>query len=244
MNLSSVPFLVAAILAFYPLCALAARRSNPEQAPRLTPLVILGVLLGLWGLVSSWASLTDLYDRETFLGWLPGLWLPLVPILIATTCYLLSPSLRESLKRTLNGTPTHWHVLFQGLRLVSAGAMYKAYLGAFPVHFAMYSGGPDFLFSLSAFWMASRVKQGNVSRTGLILWNAIGFAALGLTAPLLLQLGLPGPMQLFHEPPLSDVILEFPMALAPTFTGPLLMVLNALWIKHLFFDAEACPKIK
>lgn len=238
MNHSTVPFLVLALLAFLPACAAVAARRLPERAPRMMPLVVLSLLLGIWVAVSSWASTTDLYDQEAFLRLLPGFWLPLVPMLIATFCYIASPTLRCTLTRTLNGTPRHWHVLFQALRLASAGAMYKAYQGEFPIYFAVFSGGPDFLYALSALWMSTRVKRGEISRTALIAWNIIGFAALALTAPLLLQLGLPGPLQVFTTAPLSDIILEFPMALAPTLTGPLFIMMNALWIKHLICEED------
>ena len=43
-----------------------------------------------------------------------------------------------------------------------------------------------------------------------------------------MQMGLPGPLQVFDGPPASEALLVYPMALAPTVVVPIFLMLN-LW---------------
>ena len=42
----------------------------------------------------------------------------------------------------------------------------------------------------------------------------------------LMQLSQPGPFWIYREPPSTDLVLAFPMALVPTFIAPLLVLLH------------------
>ena len=41
-----------------------------------------------------------------------------------------------------------------------------------------------------------------------------------------MQLSQPGPFWIYREPPSTDLVLAFPMALVPTFIAPLLVLLH------------------
>ncbi len=51
-----------------------------------------------------------------------------------------------------------------------------------------------------------------------------------MTAPLLIQLGLPGALQVFTQPPTAEVVYRFPMSLAPIMVVPTFVTFNLLGI--------------
>lgn len=62
----------------------------------------------------------------------------------------------------------------------------------------------------------------------MIFFVVVGAAIIILLAGLLLQMGLPGSMQVFTSIPSTIALFEFPMVLAPTLVVPLLVGFNLL----------------
>jgi len=121
----------------------------------------------------------------------------------------------------------------QAVRISAAGTLIKTLQGDFPLYFELGVGIPDLLFGFSALAIAWAVSSGRIGWRGLAVWNLVGFAVVALPAVLLAQMGLPGPMQVFHGPPASEVLLVYPMALAPTVVVPFFLMLNlwaAIWL--------------
>jgi len=191
----------------------------------------------LWALASAALAITGTYLSERFLRLLPGLWLPLVPMLAVLGAIGASREVRQSLLGVLDVTPPEWLVAVHALRILALGTLVKTLQGEFPLHFELGVGLPDLAFGLSAPWMLYGVRGGAIGWRGLASWHLVGFAAVALPALPLLQLGLPGPLQLFDTPPTSEALLVYPMALAPTVAVPLFLLLNLwsaawLWVRR------------
>jgi hypothetical protein len=240
MQLSSIPFLIAALLGFTGWLTLRARRLESITIGQQWAVWALLAALLAWAGLSAYLALSGTYLTSAFLQWLPGLWLPLVPFAIVGLTLAASRGLRHALIEVLDVTPPLWLVLLQALRISAAGTLIKTLQGEFPYHFELGVGIPDLLFGLSALVVALAVSRNAIGWFGLAVWNLIGFAVVSLPALLLAQMGLPGPMQIFHGPPASEALLVYPMALAPTVVVPLFLMLN-LWVAAWLFVRR--PKI-
>jgi CheY-like chemotaxis protein len=109
--------------------------------------------------------------------------------------------------------------------IVAIGTIIKAVAGQFPAYFAFLVGAPDLLFGLSALILGWQASVRNLSQRFLIAWNLIGVAVILPAAPLI-QLGLPGPIQIFTSEPTAEKLFDFPMVLAPSIIVPTLVLLN------------------
>ncbi len=187
---------------------------------------LLLILLG-WGITSATLALAGVYRSPRFLALLPGLWLPLIPFVISIGGVLLSTTLRGALRAVADHTTPRFWYLLQALRVLAIGTIFKTIAGEFPIYFALLVGVPDLLFGLSAIIVARRLSRQAIRPGALIAWNAIGVAVI-LPAVPLIQMGLPGPLQVFTAEPTALKVLEFPMVLAPSVIVPLFMLLNFL----------------
>ena len=102
-------------------------------------------------------------------------------------------------------------------------------IGEFPAYFEYGVGIPDFLFGVSAFWIGRKAMQGEITEKGFLVWNLVGALVIVPSAPILLQLGLPGPVQVFTSLPDARAILTYPMSIAPMIGVPLFVLVN-LWV--------------
>lgn len=231
MRFSTVPFLVIAIVV---LVAMATRRvANQGQLSRRevrSVHLLLAVLVG-WGVLSSTLALTGVYASPRFLSLLPGLWLPFVPFVLAIGGTVISPDLRSALRSAVNHTPRHWQIYVHAARILAIGTILKARAGEFPAYFAYLVGVPDLIFGLSAFIVGRQALADRLHRRSLIAWNLVGVAVI-LPASPLMQMGLPGPLEVFTSEPTASRMLEFPMVLAPTLVVPMFVLLNmvAAWV--------------
>ena len=99
----------------------------------------------------------------------------------------------------------------------------------FPAYFEIGVGIPDLLYACPLSWLPVWRTRDRIGKKGLIVWNLIGFLIIVPTASLLIQMGLPGPLQVFTTPPKALVIYEYPMALAPSVTVPFSVMFN-MWV--------------
>ena len=128
--------------------------------------------------------------------------------------------LRSGLIKMVDGTPAHWLTGIHMVRILALGAVIKAAHGLFPEMFAWYVGIPDFLFGLSAVLLTLRGRLRPPRRGMLIAWNFLG--------AMVILLPVNGLMHRYMDAPLFEALFMFPMALAPTFLVPTLVMLNLL----------------
>ena len=226
MRPTLTPLLVAAELGF--LFALAWRTSRLTEI-RPGPVYAHLLWFAAYAVVAAVLGARGVYVSDALLATLPGLWLPVVPVLVAIVPVLLFGSVRDGLRRIVDVTPWHWFAYFHGLRVAAVGSAYKTMIGEFPAFFEYGVGVPDLLFGLSAFWVAGKAKRGALGRRAFLTWNLIGLLVIVPSTPVLLQMGLPGPLQVFTSVPDARAVFTYPMALAPMVGVPLLVLVN-LWV--------------
>lgn len=220
MPLSTIPLLFAAQIGFLALAAMRARTAKAFAAA-----TIIAVVLLAWGFASAAIALGGVYDSGGFLRLLPGLWLPAVPFVVVLTTFVL-PVVRTGLSDMLQAVPADWFVGIQALRIAALGTLIKTIQGDFPLEVELAIGLTDLAFGLSAVWMFVLARCGSVSADALAIWHLVGVLIILMPGELVLQTGLPGPLRVFTEYPTSEVMLDWPMALAPSLVVPCFLLLN------------------
>ena len=226
--ISSVPFLFAAQVLFLLKADQFAQKQGTSSHYSRKAVLITITALTLWGCLSAALSLGGLYDDLSFLSMLPGLWLPLVPIVIAGLVLLFLPLARTRFHQIALAVPPQWWIGIQTLRLFAVGTLIKTVIGQFPVHVELAIGLTDLAFGLSAAVLFSVVKARRMAADAIALWHIVGILIILIPGELAVQTGLPGGLQVFSNPPTAEVMLDFPMVLAPTLVVPVFLMLNAL----------------
>jgi len=233
--ISTTPLLTAALLMFWIGLSLRSFNRGAISFAALLTVLIWLTSLGAWGVgTARWAT-NGYYDSPEFLALLPGLWWPLAPTVI-TAGLLALPAFRSALY-TVISEHSRAFVWAQALRVAAIGGVLKGMNGLLPPSFALPVGIPDFLFGLSALGLAAFWPKGGWSPRTLIIWNLIGMAVI-MPAPVLMQMGLPGPLQLFTSAPDANALFDYPMVLAPTLIVPLFITMNGLHAAVLWLGAE------
>ena len=234
MKLSSLPFLLAVLLGFIIAASGRAYQRGQVSRPELQAVFGLVAFLGLWGILSAYLSKIGLYKSQGFLALVPGLWLPLVPVALTIIPIAAFPTLRAGIFKTIDFTPLTWFAYIQALRITALGTAVKTIQGQFPVIVEVFLGFPDFLFGVSALWVAIRVGQGALSERFWVYWHGLGAAIILVMGTVVINMSLPGPFQVFSTPPTFLVAFEFPLALAPTFAVPLFVMYNLAGILKVY----------
>ncbi|WP_029921942.1 hypothetical protein [Nevskia soli] len=236
-HISTIPFLFAAQCA---LLVAAGKSADSEAAgPKRAMLaaIVLVVPLVVWGFFSARFALTGVYASPEFLTFMPGLWLPAVPIVIATTLLLLIPAVRSGIHEIALNTPAHWQVAIQALRICAIGTLLLSLREGFPLHVELAIGVTDITFGLSAVLIYKAVKSGRISNDALMFWHMAGFLIIIVPGELAIQSGLPGPAQVFSHLPSSESMLTFPMVLAPSLVVPNFLLLNLLGVYSAYLNS-------
>ena len=233
------PFLMAIQLVF--LLGLASRQARVDPAGlSMRPVYLLVLWLAAFGVLTSVLGARDVYLSEALLATLPGLWLPGVVVVAAVLPVSLFGALRDGLRAIVDHTPWHWFAFFHGLRIAAIGTAYRTAIGEFPPSFEYGVGVPDLLFGVSALWIGMRAKRGQLSERAFLIWNLIGVGVIVPAAPILLQLGLPGPIQVFTSIPDARAVLTYPMSIAPLMCVPLFVLAN-LWLAWRLLERRSAP---
>lgn len=228
MKISLAAILLAVELGF--LFVLAWRCARlAGTGPSMLPAFVFFLWLTVYAAVTSLLGAHGVYVSDPVLATLPGLWLQLGAVVAAVGPVISSGRLRAALRRIIDVTPRHWFAYFHGLRVAALGTAYRTAIGEFPAYFEYGVGVPDLLFGISAFWVAARAKRGDLSEKGFLVWNLIGALVIVPAAPILLQLGLPGPLQVFTGLPDARAVFTWPMSIAPMMGVPLFVLVN-LWV--------------
>lgn len=219
MQLSLTPFLLAVEFGFLFAIAWRARQSAVQ---------VYLVWLAVYAVITSVLGARGVYVADALLQTFPGFWLQVVTVAAAVVPVFLFTGVRQGLRRVVDATPWHWFAYFHGLRLAALGTAYKTWTEEFPAYFEYLVGVPDLLFAISAFWIAARAKRGEISERVFLIWNLIGALVIVPAAPIVLQLGLPGPLQVFTSLPDARAVFTYPMSIAPMIGVPLFVLVNLL----------------
>ncbi len=228
MKISSTPILVAIELAFLFTLAWRAARHDPSGRSMRAVYAYLS-LLTAYALAAALVGAHGVYTSVEFMRTLPGLWLPSLAVVLAVLPIVLLDSVREPMRRIVDVTPWHWFAHFHALRISALGAAYKTAIGEFPAYFEYAVGIPDLLFGVSALCIASKARRREISGRAFAIWNLIGALIIVPATPILLQLGLPGPFQVFTSLPDARAVFTHPMSIAPVIGVPLFVCVN-LWV--------------
>ena len=224
-QLSMTPFLVAIELGFlFFLAWHQARRSGSATA--MTPAIAFFGWIAAYAVASSVLGAHGFYLREAVLRLYPGFWLQLVTVAFCVLPVVSLSGLRKALRRIIDATPMQWFAYFHALRITALGTAAKTASGEFPLYFEILVGVPDLLFGISALWIAQRARQGVLSESSFLRWNLLGALIIVPSAPILLQLGLPGPLQVFTALPDARAVYSYPMSIAPMIGVPLFVLVN------------------
>ena len=226
MKLSTLPILVACVFAF---CVVLAQRAKQHQAitrAEARSVYLLLVALFVWTLTAAVLGIQGIHASPWLQERVPLLWQATVPVLIVAVGLLLSRTLRGALRGVASGTPWHWLVFFQGLRMGALGGVVKGLKGEVTSGFVFWVGIPDFLFGLSAPIVGWLLLRKAISHHVLMLWNLIGAAIILIPTFVF--------MPHFMSEPGFIFIFEFPMVLAPSIVVPIFVLLNVLLAWRLF----------
>jgi hypothetical protein len=187
-------------------------------------------IAGLSGLaLAAWAITTGVLASSGFYQ-LPDLRSPppvgiqlVTALAILAACLWLSPTLRGLLRNEKN------LIRLNVWRLEGALFLALMFTGQLPALWAIPAGVGDVLIGAAAFPVAARLDTPG-GRRRAIVFNLLGVldlvvaVGLGITAN-------PGPAQLFHTTPDSELLTRFPLALVPGFLVPLAFMVHfvSLW---------------
>ncbi len=228
MEISLTPVLLAIELGFLFMLAWRCGRVAPVRVS-LAPVYAYFGWLTAYGIITSALGARGVYVSDALLKTLPGLWLQLVTVAAAVMPIILFRSVRMAMRQIADVTPWHWFAYFHGLRVAALGTAYKTAIGQFPAYFEYWVGVPDFLFGVSAFWIAGKARRGELSEKSFLIWNLVGALVIVPSAPIILQLGLPGPVQVFTSLPDARAVFTYPMSIAPMIGVPLFVLVN-VWV--------------
>ncbi len=225
MPLSLTPFLLLIQLGFvFFLSRRIALQSNRVELHRAVTLFLFWI--AAYGVLTGVLGARGFFISDELMAYLPGLWLQVITVSICVLPILLFSELRSGLAGIVEGTPLHWLAYFHALRISALGTAYKTSIGEFPLYFELWVGIPDLLFGLSALWVGYLLQQGRMTRRGFLRWNLIGALVIVPAAPILLQLGLPGPLHVFTGLPDARAVFTYPMSIAPMIVVPLFVLIN------------------
>lgn len=232
---STLPFLCAGLALFWVWLGVRSFARGHIGAAGLFSIILWMAALAAWGVATVRLSLNGYYVSAGFLALMPGLWWPLIPAFI-TVAFLVLPPFRSALVAVVAHN-SRALVLVHALRIAAIGGVFKGLNGLLPPSFALPVGIPDFLFGLSALALGMLWKgEGRSART-LIAWNLVGLAII-MPAPLLMQLGLPGPLHIFTGTPDARELFAYPMVLAPTLIVPLFITMNSIHAAVLWMNTR------
>jgi hypothetical protein len=185
--------------------------------------VIAGAVLAAWAIVATLLARRAFFEQPDPNS-LPPVGITLASALVALgVCLLLAPSLRRLLTNQRN------LILLNLWRLVGVVFLMLMVSGQMPALWALPAGIGDVIVGAAAPWIARHVETPQ-GRRRAIIFNLFGMADLVVAVGLGIMTS-PGPAQLFHTTPTSELVTHFPLALVPTFLVPLAFMLHvvSLW---------------
>ena len=185
--------------------------------------IVAGVALAAWAVLACGLALRGAFTQSDATTAPPlGIYLLVVFAGLAATLAGF-PSLRSLLSNQKNLIRLNvWRLVgFVFLLLMAAGQM--------PALWALPAGIGDILIGITAFWVARQLDSPG-GRQRAVVFNLLGLADLIVAVGLGMATS-PGPAQLFHTTPTSELATRFPLALVPGFLVPLAFMIHivSLW---------------
>jgi hypothetical protein len=188
--------------------------------------VITGIVLAGWATAAAVLAARGFFRPPDIRSTPPiGIHLALVLAALAL-CLGFSKSLRSLLSNQKN------LIRLNMWRLVGAVFLILMADGQMPALWALPAGIGDVIVGVTAPWIARRVDAPGGRRLA-ILFNLFGMADLIVAVGLGIMTS-PGPTQVFHTTPTSELATQFPLALVPTFLVPLAFMLHVVSLWQLF----------
>jgi hypothetical protein len=219
-----LPSTVAVIIAIF--LVLWRERTSPRES-------VIAILSGV--VLAAWAIITMLLARRGFFQppdpySPPPIGITLILVLFALgVCLLASPSLRRLLSNQRN------LMLLNLWRLVGLVFLMLMANGQMPALWALPAGIGDVIVGATAPWIAGQVDAPQGRRAAMI-FNLFGMADLVVAVGLGIMTS-PGPAQVFHTTPTSELATHFPLVLVPAFLVPLAFVLHVISLWQLIAGA-------
>ena len=218
MKLSILPIFVAFVLVFCLAITCRARSNESIKVAEVRSVYLLLLTLFAWTLIVVVMGIKG--KHVELMAHVPLLWQSFVPVVLLTTAFTFSSTLRSGLLGIATSTPQHWLAFVQALRIGALGGIMKGIRGEVESSFVFWIGIPDFLFGVSALVVGWLLLRKAVGPRFLIAWNLVGFALI--IVPTFV------PMNYWMNEPGFTFIFEFPIVLAPSIVIPIFISLNLL----------------
>lgn len=218
MKLSLLPLFVAFIFIFCIAITHRAKSNESISDAEARSVYVLLVTFFVWTLIVVVLGIQGTHIK--LMSHIPLLWQALVPIVLWSTAFIFSDTLRNGLRGIATSTPGHWFVFIQALRIGGLGGIMKGIQGEIVSNYVFWIGIPDFLFGVSALVVGWLLLRKAVDPGLLIAWNLVGFALIFLPTFV--------PMNYWMNEPGFTFIFKFPMVLAPSIVVSTFISLNLL----------------
>jgi|SRR5262245_8819329 len=186
--------------------------------------LVSGGVLALWAVAATTLAYRGFFEPRDLETATKAVGVNLVVVLsVLFVSLTMSASLRRLLTRQAHLIRLHlW-------RLVGFVFLLLMVEGQVPALWALPAGIGDIIVGVTAPWVARDVETLR-GRRRAVIWNLFGMADLIVAVGLGIMTS-PGPTQVFHTVPTSELMAHFPLALVPTFLVPLAFVLHvaSLW---------------
>ena len=185
--------------------------------------IVSGAVLAAWAIVATMLARRGFFQPPDLTGPPPIGIVLVLELLVLAVCLLVSPSLRQLLTNQRN------LILLNLWRLVGVVFLFLMANHQMPALWALPAGIGDVIVGAAAPWIAKGVATPR-GRRRAVIFNLFGMADLVVAVGLGVMTS-PGPAQVFHTTPTSEMATRFPLALVPTFLVPLAFVLHviSLW---------------
>ena len=228
MKLSILPIYVVVVFAF---CIAVIRQASSKEAIKAVEArSVYALLLAffVWTMVAIVLGIRGTHVE--LMAHVPLLWQAFVLVVIWSTAFIFSSTLRNGLRGIATSTPEHLFVFIQAFRIGALGGIVKGIRGEVTSGYVFWIGIPDFVFGVSALVVGWLLLRKAVGPRFLIGWNLVGFALIILPTFI--------PMNYWMHEPGFVFIFEFPMILAPSIVIPIFISLNLLHVWGIFVTAK------
>lgn len=226
MDFSILPIFVIGVFSFCFFIARRAKKHHLINKAETRSVYFLLQMFFIWMLISVVMGIKGIHESPSLMERVPLLWQTNVPVVILIINLFFSRNLRSGLRGIAAGTPWHWLVFFQALRIGALGGVMKGINGEITSSFVFWVGIPDFFYGISALIVGWMLLRKAISNRLLMVWNLIGPAIILL--PIFIF------MNYFMNEPGFIFIFEFPMVLAPSIVVPIFLFINFLLAWRIF----------